>query len=124
MIEELMNYLNFINLGFQILTPLIFMGADIVSGLIQAVINHTVDTQKMRVGLLHKILLILIMFLSFLVDFAFSLRFISQTVCLYLILMETMSIFENLTKAGINLGKLSDILKIKWEGGTKKDEIE
>lgn len=121
MIENLVENLSFISLTWQILTPMIFMLADIITGLSQAIINKNVDTSKMRVGLIHKMLLILIILLSLVIDIAFNISFISRIVCVYLTIMEIISISENMTKAGIDLGKLSNILKIKWEGDEKKN---
>ena len=114
-INEIIESLNFSNIIWQILTPLIFSCADIISGFIQAVINNDVDTSKMRVGLLHKILILLIILLSFVIDLAFKLPFISKVVCIYVIIMEVMSIAENITKAGVDIGNLTNILKIKRE---------
>ena len=114
--EQFFNNLQFSNIIWQIITPLIFSVADIVTGYIQAVINKNVDSKVMREGLLHKILLIVIMILSFIMQFAFGVKFISVCVCLYICLMETTSILENLQKAGIEL-KITDFLK-----GSEKDE--
>lgn len=114
-INELLINLNFSNIIWQIITPIIFSLADIITGFIQAVINKNVDSSKMRTGLLHKILIIFIIILSFLLDITFSLTFVSKTVCVYIIIMELMSIAENITKAGIDIGKLSNLLKIKRE---------
>lgn len=72
----------------------------------------------MREGLLRKILLILIMILSFIFQYAFNIPIISKAVCIYLIVMEIISILENLKKAGIDLGKLGELLKVKAEEET------
>lgn len=117
--EELINYLHFTNVFWQIIAPLIFMLSDIITGFIQACINKNVDSQKMRVGIMHKFLLIITMILSFICDFAFGIRSISIVYCTYLVIMESISISENMTKAGIDLGRLKNILKIKWEGEEK-----
>lgn len=114
--QEFFTNLQFSNIIWQIITPLIFSLADIVTGYIQAVINKNVDSQVMREGLLHKMLLIVILILSFIMQFAFGIKFISVGVCLYICLMETTSILENLKKAGIEL-KITDFLK-----GSEKDE--
>ena len=74
----------------------------------------------MRIGLLHKILIIIIIVLSFVIQFAFSIKFISPIVCIYIILMEGVSILENLKKAGIDIGKLTEILKDKTEETTQE----
>lgn len=120
---DIINTLNFTNIVWQIVTPLIFSLADIITGFIQAVINKNVDTQIMRKGLLHKVLIILVIVLSFVIDLAFNLQFVSKVVCIYVIIMELLSIAENLKKAGIDLKELGDILENKKEGGNN-NEIE
>lgn len=114
-LEELVQSLNFSSVAWQILAPVIFSLADVITGFIQAVINHDVKTYVMREGLLHKVLIILIVFLSFVADITFSLNIISKIVCIYVILMETLSVCENLTKAGIDLKYLTKILNIGKE---------
>lgn len=116
-IETIIQQLNFTHLGWEIVAPLIFSLVDIITGYIQAVINHNVDTQIMRQGLLHKVLLILVIILSFVISFAFGMSFVPKIVCSYIIIMEAVSISENLVKAGVDMGKLGDILKVK------KDEV-
>ena len=112
-IEQIINSLNFTTIFWQAGATLIFMVADIVTGLIQAIINKNLDSQKMREGILRKSLLILIVLLSFVAQYSFNISVISKIVCIYIILMEVISIFENLKMAGIDLGKLGEILKIK-----------
>lgn len=112
-IMYILNELDFSSVVWQIMTPLIFSMADIVTGLIQAIINKSVDSQKMRMGLLHKTLLIIIILLGFTLDFTFSINFVSRSICIFIIAMEIISIVENLKKAGINIGKVTNILKEK-----------
>lgn len=117
-IEQIITSLNFTNIFWQGGATLIFMIADIVSGVIQAVINKNLDSQKMREGILRKMLLILVVILSFIFQYAFNIPAISKVVCIYLIVMEIISIMENLKKAGIDLGKLGELLKVKQEDET------
>lgn len=112
-IQEILNTLNFSSITWQLLTPVIFSLADVITGFIQAVINKNVDSQIMRTGLLHKVLITMIIFLSFVIDITFSLEFVSKIVCAYVIIMELTSILENLKKAGIEVGKLTEILTSK-----------
>ena len=112
-IEQVINSLNFTTIFWQAGATLIFMVADIITGLIQAVINKNLDSQKMREGILRKALLILVVILSFISQYAFNIPAISKVVCIYIIVMEIISIFENIKKAGVDLGKLGEILKIK-----------
>lgn len=114
-IKELIEVLNFSNIGWQILTPVIFSLFDIITGVIQAIINHDLDSSKMRSGLLHKILILIVIIMSFMIDITFSLNFVSKFVCIYVIFMECTSILENLKKAGIEIGSLTEIIKNKEE---------
>lgn len=117
-IFDIIKNLNFSNIMWQILTPLIFSLADIITGYIQAIINKNLDSQKMRTGLLHKVLIVIIIILSFIIHYAFSIKYISSVVCIYVVIMEIISILENLKKAGIEIGKIGDILKEKAEDNT------
>lgn len=112
-IQEILQNLNFSSIAWQILAPCIFSLCDVLTGFIQAVINKDVDSQVMRNGLLHKVLIIIIILLSFVADLSLNLSFVSKIVCGYVILMETTSILENLKKSGVDIGKLTEILKNK-----------
>lgn len=118
-LENLINTLNFSSITWQIATPLIFSLCDVLSGFIQAIINNEVQSKVMREGFLHKSLIIIIVFLSFVASFTFDISFISKAVCVYVILMETMSIVENLGKAGIKIEIIDKILK---KEGSETDE--
>ena len=120
-IEEIIKNLDFSSLGWQIATPIIFSVSDIITGFIQAVINNDVQSKKMRQGLLHKVLIIIILLLSFVASITFNISIISKFVAIYIIVMETISIFENLKKAGINFDEL---LKIFIIGKKEKKENE
>lgn len=117
-LQYFIEHLNFANTFWQIGTTLFFMLGDIISGVVSAIILHNLDSQKMREGLLRKVLLILIVLLAFVVGGAFKITFVSKAVCIYIIVMETISILENVKKAGIDLGKLGELLKIKQEDNT------
>lgn len=112
-IMYILDQLDFSSIVWQIMTPLIFSMADIITGLIQAVINRNLDSQKMRMGLLHKTLLIIIILLGFTLDFTFSLNFVSRSICIFVIAMEIISIAENMKKAGIPIGKVANVIKNK-----------
>lgn len=110
---KILDQLDFSSVLWQIMTPVIFSMADIVTGLIQAIINKNLDSQKMRMGLLHKTLLIIIILLGFTLDFTFNLNFVSRSICIFVISMEIVSIAENLKKAGIPIGKVANVIKTK-----------
>ena len=99
--EELMLSLHFSTLGWKIGLPLILILVDVISGVIQALINDDFHSTTMRQGLYHKVLEILV----------------STVIMGYIVVMELASILENLTHAGLNLGPLSKMLRIT--GNTK-----
>ena len=111
--ENLVQTLSFTSVAWQIIAPLIFSGLDIITGYIQAVINKNVDSKVMREGLLHKCLLIVAIIIGYVVEYAFGIKAVAQVITVYICIMEVMSILENLKKAGLDLGKLGDILKNK-----------
>ena len=97
-----------------------FMLMDIITGLVQAIINRNVDSQIMKKGLLHKCGFLLAIIFGCLceyamayVDLGFTLP-IQNTVCIYIIVMEVMSILENLSKISPELAtsKFMEIFKM------------
>lgn len=124
-IYEIIKDLNFASVMWQILTPLCFSLADFITGYIQAVINHDVQSRKMRVGLLHKTLIFLVIILSFIIHLAFDLKYVSSFVCIYVTFMEIVSILENLKKAGLDTGKFGKTLEeVKIENVNDNTKIE
>ncbi len=88
-----------------ILVTIIFIILDIVSGVLQAMINHTFQSHKMREGGMRKLYLLVVIIFGLaldysqtLIDLGFNLPCLSM-ICVYISLMEIMSIIEN-----INLG--------------------
>lgn len=114
-LSQLMESLDFSSKIWIILTPLIMMLLDIITGYVQALINKEVKSYIMRIGILHKICLIVVMVISHLLDYAFNFHTIAKVVSIYLVVMEITSIFENLKKAGVDLGKLLDFFKTNKE---------
>lgn len=115
--EELILSLNFATLGWKIGLPLILILVDVISGIVQALINDDFHSTTMRQGLYHKVLEILVMVVAFALQFAFNSELVSTVIMGYIVVMELASILENLTHAGLNLGPLSKMLRIT--GNTK-----
>lgn len=85
-----------------ILLPLILIGVDIVTGWIQASVNGTWDSTKMRKGLFRKSGELLIIIVAYVIYEAIALPvdvpvFISG----YVVIMEILSVLENLDQAGV-----------------------
>lgn len=123
-IQEIVNNLDFSSLAWQVFAPIIFSVVDIITGFIQAVINNNVSSKVMRVGLLHKILIVIVITTGFVGGMAFNLPIIPKFICGYIIIMETISIFENLSKAGLDVKELIKFFKLSKasnEGEEKND---
>ena len=98
---EAIEQLHYSHTYWTFLLPLVLIAADIVSGWIQATINSTWDSTKMRKGLFRKTLEILAIVVLFVVGLAFSLPAMPWFASIYVVFMEGVSILENLDLAGI-----------------------
>lgn len=83
------------------------IGIDFVTGLVYAWASKTFQSSKMRTGLSKKVGELAILVIGEILSFAFGLpKYIMGGVALYIIIMELMSIFENLDKMGVPVPKL------------------
>ena len=108
---EIVNSLNFSNIIWEIITPLLFNLGDIITGYIKAVITNSVSSSIMRQGLLHKCAILLCLMLGFVVQFAFGLTIVSKVIAIYIIIMEVVSIYENLKDIGIDFVDVKNLFK-------------
>ena len=92
----------FTHLYWVFLLPAVCAAADIITGWLQATINSCWDSTKMRKGLYRKTGEILTIVVSFAIQEAVVLP-VDVTTCIsaYVIIMELLSIVENLDQAGI-----------------------
>ena len=86
------------------LLPVIGAAADIITGWIQASINATWDSTKMRKGLFRKGGELLVVVLAFVTEYALEVAahaHIATFASVYIIVMESLSVLENLDQAGV-----------------------
>lgn len=114
-IDYILQNFDFANIFWQFFTPIIFSIFDVITGYISACINNNADSKIMRKGLLHKVLLILLLIMAFIIDIAINITIVSKFISIYIIVMEITSILENLQKAGIEIPKISNIIKKKGD---------
>lgn len=97
-----------------------FIVLDLATGVMQAVANKTLDSTKMRAGLWHKCGFIMVVVLAALVewtmqfvDLGFTLPLLVP-VCVFIILTEVVSIFENVCQLSPELAnsKLAQLFNI------------
>lgn len=85
-----------------LILPIILMGADILTGFVNAWGKKEISSAKLRTGLSKKIGEITILVIGELFSFALRLpQEIMTFISVYIILMELISIFENLDKLGV-----------------------
>ena len=99
--EQLRN-ISFTHRYWILFLPLFLMAADVVTGWIQATINETWDSSKMRVGLYRKSGELLVIIIGYVVYAAISLPVdVPAFIAGYIIVMEIISVAENLEEAGL-----------------------
>ena len=100
--ETALNNITFTHRYWVLLLPLILMAADIITGWIQATINGTWDSTKMRKGLYRKSGELLIIVIAYVISIAIKLPFDAASfIGGYVIIMELISVCENLNQAGL-----------------------
>ena len=99
--ESLQN-ITFTHRYWILLLPLFLMAADIVTGWIQATINGTWDSTKMRIGLFRKSGELLVIIIAYVIYAAISLPVdVPAFIASYILVMEVISVCENLDQAGV-----------------------
>ena len=125
---ESLEHITFTHRYWIILLPLALMTADIVTGWIQATINNTWDSTKMRVGLFRKSGELLVIIVAYVIYAAISLPFdVPAFVAAYIVIMEIISVCENLDQAGLPIPhwitrKLKKVAKDISEDSEDEDE--
>lgn len=108
--------------GIAAVFCLCFIVADYLSGLIKAIKNKELDSTKMRLGLWHKAGFIGAMALGYGCQLAVNYALLPSTfnavfggVCVYVVITESISIFENLCALSPELrdSPLAALLKLK-----------
>ena len=99
---EITNEIKFTSALWPMILPLILMGADILTGWIQASVNGTWDSTKMRKGLFRKSGELVIILLAYVVQIAVALPVdVFLFISIYVCVMEILSVIENLDQAGL-----------------------
>ena len=99
---EFIREISFTHRYWILFLPLFLMAADVITGWIQATINETWDSTKMRVGLYRKSGEILVIVIAYVIYAAISLPIdMPAFIAGYIIIMEIISVAENLDEAGL-----------------------
>lgn len=104
--NELINNLHFSHEYWILVCPFITICIDFITGLINSWAKKEFQSSKMRTGLSKKVGEISILVLGEVFTAAFSLpSYFIQGIAIYIIIMELMSIFENIDKMGVPVPK-------------------
>lgn len=83
----------------------VMMAADMVAGFVAAAINKELSSSKMRNGLLHKVLMLILIFACLAIEIGISHTVAlpydvptCEVVCGYIVIMELISVLENIAK--------------------------
>ena len=99
---EVLDKITYTHSYWTLLLPIIMMGAYVLTGWIQASVNGTWDSTKMRKGLFRKSGEIVILVLAYVVQIAIALPInIFMFISIYVCIMEVLSVIENLDQAGL-----------------------
>lgn len=115
--------------GWIMLIPVTLMGIDVLTGVIHAWVTGHLKSYKMREGLGRKFGEIMILFIGQLFTAGMNFPFyLLSAFSLYIILMEIVSVCENLKKLGVPIPKFVDKAltsmneEIQNGGGTSNNE--
>lgn len=107
--EETMTFLksfHFTNAVWVLLIPVTLMGIDVITGYLKACVKHEVKSSRMREGLAKKFGEITILIIGKLFEYGLGIpKYILNIISLYIIIMELVSIAENLDKMGVPIPK-------------------
>lgn len=95
---------HFANSAYIILVPAVLMAVDIIVGILNAWKSKAIKSSKLRDGIVHKfdelIIIVVALFLQFTLGLPREIPVFSAT---YIIIMELISILENLSKSGVKV---------------------
>lgn len=116
--------IEFTHLYWVFLLPAVCAAADIITGWLQATINSCWDSTKMRKGLYRKGGEMLVVFLAYIIYLAVQMPIeIVKGVVIYIVIMEIVSVIENLDLAGVPMPTwITHRLKKIADGLIKEDK--
>lgn len=95
---------HFANSAYIILVPAVLMVIDIIVGILNAWKSKTIKSSKLRDGIVHKFDELIIIVVALFLQFTLGLpREIPVFSAIYIIIMELISILENLSKSGVKV---------------------
>lgn len=102
-INEIIESIQWTNIMWAILSPLILIILDVFTGVIKAWKNNNFDSSKMRAGLSKKFGEIVYVLVGILTKFALGTNVITYFLVGYICIMEISSLLENCDELGVTI---------------------
>ena len=121
--QELLGKFQFANEMWVMMIPIILMGIDVITGLLNAWIKGEVKSSILRTGLAKKVGEMCVILIGEIFVMGISLpSAVSTGISLYIIIMELISICENLEKLGVPIPKFIKKALSKTESNINGDD--
>lgn len=105
-LQDVANVIHFTKSWYILIVPLVMMGFDYLTGFMKALHAHDVQSSKLRDGLMRKFGEMITIIISLFLQYSIGLpKEISIFIAIYIIVMELISIIENLDAIGVKVPK-------------------
>lgn len=105
-LQDVANIIHFEKSWYILIVPLVMMGFDYLTGIMKAVHNHDIQSSKLRDGLMRKFGEMITIIISLFLQYSIGLpKEITIFISIYIIVMELISIIENLDAIGVKVPK-------------------
>lgn len=117
--DEIINSVQFNKSWDILIVPCVMIAFDIITGFLNAWKNNDIDSSKLRTGLVHKAGEIIMLIIPEYLEVSMNIpHYVPTLMSVYIIVMELISIVENLALMGVDIPKgiKNKLEKLKMEG--------
>jgi toxin secretion/phage lysis holin len=105
-LQDIANIIHFEKTWCILIVPMVMMAFDYLTGIMKAWHNHDIQSSKLRDGLNRKFGEVIVIIISLFLQYSIGLpKEITTFVSIYIIVMELISIIENLGAIGVKVPK-------------------
>lgn len=125
-LQDIANVIHFTKAWYIILVPVVMMAFDYLTGFMKAVHNKDIQSSKLRDGLMRKFGELITIVISLFLQYSIGLpKEITIFIAIYIIVMELISIIENLDAIGVQVPKwMKDhLLQVKEDNDIGNESV-
>lgn len=105
-LQDIANIIHFEKSWYILIVPMVMMAFDYLTGIMKAWHNHDIQSSKLRDGLNRKFGECIVIIISLFLQYSIGLpKEITTFISIYIIVMELISIIENLDAVGVKVPK-------------------